>query len=84
MPYFGWGIQPFAPGLFATGLLHPVFCTRSFAQRSPFVDETEKTPLEAILTGKIAPLGERNVPSGIDKQPARREVEDMERRLAGG
>lgn len=32
------------------------------------MDETEKTPLEAILTGKIAPLGERNVPSGIDKR----------------
>ncbi len=32
------------------------------------MSEIDKTPLQAILTGKIAPLGDRNVPSGINKR----------------
>jgi len=42
------------------------------------------TAIDSVLLGAVRPFGPGAVPSGIDKQPARREVEDMERRLAGG
>ncbi|WP_295812276.1 MOSC domain-containing protein [uncultured Nitratireductor sp.] len=35
------------------------------------VTQSEKTPLQAILIGEVAPLGDRNASSGIAKHPVR-------------